>query len=80
MRWTGTGPYVMNEYQIYCGRGDIRLHRNGIAIIVTRELSEIVLGFVHVSDRVSMIKINGRRCNLNVIQVMQQQQKIEGKN
>ena len=69
MRWPGSGECEVDEHKIYYAGENSVQHRNGVAILVTKEINRAVLGFLPVSDRVAMIKINAKPFKLNVIQV-----------
>ncbi|XP_071579082.1 uncharacterized protein [Temnothorax nylanderi] len=69
MRWPLSGRKVVDDYVVYYAGEDGRHHRNGVAIIVSREVDRAVKNVVPVSDRIMLMQINAAPFGLNIIQV-----------
>lgn len=69
MRWPGTGQCEIGEHQIFYSGEDSTNHRNGVGIIINSKIRKAVLGFIPISDRVAILKINTSPCKLNIVQV-----------
>ena len=66
-RWTGSGKIVKeNHTMIYSGGND---HYNGVGIILRNKIANTIMGYWAISDRVLMVKLQGRPFNITIIQV-----------
>lgn len=69
VRWPNSGIQIIGEHHIYYSGDDTTRNRNGVAMIVKREIAKAVIGFTPISDRVMLLKINSSPSNINIIQV-----------
>ena len=68
VRWPNLGQCEINDNTVYnCGDTTTR-NKNGVAIIVNKEVKNSVLSFIGISDRVAILKINAKPFNMNIIQ------------
>ena len=66
-RYSGIGRCKRECYEfIYSGR---EKHEKGVGVLLSCEVANCLAGYVSISDRVLMVKINAKPVNLNVIQV-----------
>ena len=56
-----------DNYIYYCGQESLR--RNGVAIIVNKNVQSAVLGYIVKNDRIIPICFQGKPFNITVIQV-----------
>ena len=56
-----------DHYIYYCGQESLR--RNGVAIIVNKNVQSAVLGYIVKNDRIIPICFQGKPFNITVIQV-----------
>lgn len=61
------GRIVSDKPYIYYS-GDTTT-KNGVAVILRKEIAGAVIGFLPISDRVALLKIGANPTNLNIIQV-----------
>ena len=65
---TGMGEFNSDDHYIYyCGQESLR--RNGVAIIVNKNVQSAVLGYIVKNDRIIPICFQGKPFNITVIQV-----------
>ena len=68
LKWTEMGEFNLDDRNIYyCGQESIR--RNEVAIIVTKESQNAVLGCNLKNDRMISVHFQGKPFNITVIQV-----------
>ena len=68
LKWTGMGEFNSDDYYIYyCGQGSLR--RNGVAIMVNKNVRNAVLGCNLKNDRMISVRFQGKPFNIRVIQV-----------
>ena len=68
LKWTGTGEFNSdNHYIYYCGQESLR--RNGVAIMVSKRVRDVVLGCNLKNDRMISVHLQGKPINITVIQV-----------
>ena len=68
LRWTGMGEFNSDDYYIYyCGQESLRI--NGVAIIVNKRVSNVVLRCNLKNDRMISVRFQGKPFNITVIQV-----------
>lgn len=67
-RWPNTGELNIKNTKIYYSGNDSSQHWNGVAIAMEENLSRCVTGFVPISDRVIMIRMERTGGNMNIIQ------------
>ena len=65
-RWTGNGQFFSDSYAIFYSGGEE--HARGVAIAVKKELIKFILGCWTLSDRVMVIKLKGKKFDVNIIQ------------
>ena len=65
-RWTGNGQFFSDSYAIFYSGGVE--HARGVAIAVKKELTKFILGCWTLSDRVMVIKLKGKKFDVNIIQ------------
>ena len=68
LKWTGMGEFSSDDHYIYyCGQESLR--RNGVAIMVNKRVQNAVLGCNLKNDRMISVRLQGKPCNITVIQV-----------
>ena len=66
MRWTGSGSTNKDGYLVLFSGGDT--HTAGVGMIIDKKYAAGVMGFLPISNRVMIVKIEGKPFNLAVIQ------------
>ena len=68
LKWTRWGEFISDDHYIYsCVQESLR--RNGVAIIVNKNVQSAVLGYIVKNDRIIPICFQGKPFNITVIQV-----------
>ena len=68
LKWTGLGEFNSDDHDIhYCGQESLR--RNGVAIILSRRVWNVVLGCDVKNDRMISVHFQDKPFNITVIQV-----------
>ncbi|XP_030751543.1 craniofacial development protein 2-like [Sitophilus oryzae] len=68
VRWPNSGHCKIDDYDVYhCGDTTTQ-NRNGVAMIVSKEVNNCVINFMGISNRVALLKINVKPFNINIIQ------------
>ena len=68
LKWMGTGKFNSDDHYIYfCGQESLR--RNGVVLIVNKQVQNSVLGCNLKNDRVNSVCFQGKSFNIKVIQV-----------
>ena len=67
LRWTGMGEFNSDDHYIYYS-GQESLRRNGVAIIVNKQVQNAVLGCNLKNDRMISVRFQGKPFNIMVIQ------------
>ena len=67
LRWTGMGEFNSDDHYIYYS-GQESLRRNGLAIIVNKQVQNAVLGCNLKNDRMISVRFQGKPFNITVIQ------------
>ena len=68
LKWMGTGKFNSDDHYIYfCGQESLR--RNGVVLIVNKQVQNSVLGCNLKNDRVNSVCFQGKSFNITVIQV-----------
>ena len=65
-RWIDSGVIDKDQHVMYFSGG--QKHANGVGIIVKKKWSKSVQGFIPRSDRVMMLKIEGKPFNVVIVQ------------
>lgn len=68
-RWLNTGQLQTNNSIIYYSGNNDNQHRHGVAIIVDKESTRAVEGFIPISERVMILQLRTAHTKLNLIQV-----------
>jgi exonuclease III len=66
--WTGKGYFESDDFTVYYSGHD-NMKRNGVAIILKKNIAQTVLGYNPVNDRIISIRIQGRPLNITLMQV-----------
>ena len=66
-RWAESGEINKHEYKMYFSGKD--KHSNGVAIILKKRWAKAVQGFIPKSDRVMLLKLEGKPFDVVIIQV-----------
>ena len=66
MRWTESGNMTKKGYLVLYSGGE--KHIGGVGMIIDKKFATGVMGFLPISERVMMVKIEGKPFNLAVIQ------------
>ena len=67
VRWTESGKTTKKDTTLYYSGGD--KHQNGVGIMIKKKYESAVNGFWPVSDRVVMIRMDGKPFDVVIIQV-----------
>jgi|UniRef100_A0A2S2QFY1 exonuclease III len=68
MRWPKSGKYQINEHTVYySGEEDDNRHRNGVGIILNKDVNQSVNGFIPISERVLLIQLEAITNKMNII-------------
>ena len=71
LKWTGMGEFNSDDHYIYyCGQESLR--RNGVALIVSKRVRNVVLGCNLKNDRMISVRLQGKPFNITVMQSMPQ--------
>jgi len=66
-RWTDDGKISRDEHtMLYSGGED---HQSGVGVIMKNSIAKSLLGYWPISDRVMLVKLQGKPFNINLIQV-----------
>ena len=68
LKWTRMGEFNSDDHYFYY-RGQEFLRRNGVAIIVNRRVQNAVPGCNLKSDRMILVRLQGKPLSITVIQV-----------
>ena len=68
LKWTGMGEFNSDDHYIYYCRQE-SLRRNGVVIMVSKRVQNAVLGCNLKNDRMISVRLQGKPCNITVIQV-----------
>ena len=66
-RWKRNGDITTEDHQIINAGGEN--HRRGVAVILDRERARYFLGYWPLTDRILLIKIQGKLFNISIIVV-----------
>ena len=67
LKWTRMCDFNSDDYYIYyCGQESLR--RNGVAIMVSKRVKNIVLGCNLKNDRMIFVRFQGKPFNITVLQ------------
>ena len=69
VRWKGTGEEVSDNGHTFLYSGQNRLKRNGVGFLIRKEITDSILNFSYVSDRIISIRIEAKPKNVTIIQV-----------
>ena len=67
VRWRGAGTIMSDTYKIIYSGGD--KHESGVAVIMDSATSKTLKGYLTISDRVMLVKLNGSPFDTAIIQV-----------
>ena len=67
IRWTGSGKIQKKEHTIIYSGG--YTYSRGVGIIINKNTNKAVLGYWPVSDRIIMMKIQGKPFNIAIVQM-----------
>ena len=65
-KWSGCGKIYDNKKTIVYAGGE--QHKNGLGVVMSERASNSMLGFWPMSDRVILVKLQGKPMNINIIQ------------
>ena len=66
-RWTDDGKITRDKHtMLYSGGED---HQSGVGVIMKNSIAKSLLGYWPISDRVMLVKLQGKPFNINLIQV-----------
>ena len=66
-KWIDSGTLVKDDHiMIYSGGKE---HKNGVGIIMRKEIARSLIGYWAISERLIMIKLQGKRFNISIIQI-----------
>lgn len=58
----------MNETLFYSRNSDNSKHRNGVGVIIGKELKQAAANFLTMSDNNMLIQLSGKLMNINIIE------------
>ena len=67
VRWIGAGSFTTDNFIMIYSGGD--QHEKGVGILLDKETSTSIKDFWGVSDRIVLVKLNGKPFNISIIQV-----------
>ena len=67
MRWMSSGSFTKKEFFVCWSGGE--KHERGVGLILQKEISQAYKGHCPISDRVLLLKLQGVKMILNIIQV-----------
>ena len=68
VRWTDSGSILKDSgHRLFYSGGEN--HQNGVGILVNKRMAAAVLTYLPMSDRIIMVKIQGKPFNINLVQV-----------
>ena len=66
-RWTNSGKFRKEgRTMVYSGGQE---HRKGVGIIMNNNIAKAFIGYWPISDRITIIKLQGKPFNLNIIKL-----------
>ena len=66
--WKGKGHFQSDDFMVYySGHDDSK--RNGVAIILKKNIAQTILGYNPVNDRIISVRLQGKPLNITLIQV-----------
>ncbi|XP_072400659.1 uncharacterized protein [Diabrotica undecimpunctata] len=65
----GSGQCCVDEHMVYYAGNDKPHHWNGVALILSKKVAGAVISVIPLSDRVILMKLQGRPVNTNIIQI-----------
>ena len=68
LKWTGVGYFQSDDYKVYYSGNDTK-RRNGVAVILQKDLAKTVMGYNPVNDRIITVRLQGHPTNVTIIQV-----------
>ena len=68
MWWPLSGKRNINNHVVYYSGNEDKNHRNGVGIIITKNIEGSVINFVPFSDRLMLLQLKGNPININLIQ------------
>lgn len=69
MRWPGSGQCKISDYSVYHSGNNNGEHRNGVGVIVSKEIAPFIENFVPVSERILLITVSTTPIKCNILQV-----------
>ncbi|XP_037942288.1 craniofacial development protein 2-like [Teleopsis dalmanni] len=67
--WPDCGEFFSQNTKVYYSGNQNKHHRNGVGILMKKDIAKFVTGFIPKSKRAMMVKINAKPLNINIIQV-----------
>ncbi|XP_037931408.1 craniofacial development protein 2-like [Teleopsis dalmanni] len=67
--WPDCGEFFSQNTKVYYSGNQNKHHRNGVGILMIKDITKFVTEFIPKSDRAMMVKINAKPLNINIIQV-----------
>ena len=64
-KWTDDGIIVKDVHIMICSGG--KEHKNGVGIIMRKEIAKFLIGYWVISERVIIIKLQGKPFNISII-------------
>lgn len=68
LKWTGAGYFISDDFKIFYS-GHEHHRKNGVAIILRKNITRSVMAYYPVNDRIISIRIKSHPVNLTIIQV-----------
>ena len=67
VRWPNSGRTVIDNYVFYYSGDNTTQNRNGVAIVINKDTERSVKGFIPITERIALLKLNATPCNINII-------------
>lgn len=68
-RWPDAGECTIQDHWVYYSGNNDPDHRNGVGIIINKNIKSALKSFIPVSDRIIMIKLHAFPMDINIIQI-----------
>jgi len=66
VRWKHAGSFKTDDFTMLYSGGD--QHERGVGVLLNKETSKVIKGFWAISDRIILVKLQGKPCDISIIQ------------
>ena len=67
--WPSTDSCQSQEHMVYYSGKENPTHRNGVGIVITKEIHASIKNFIPYTDRMPLLQLRGSPMDINIIQV-----------